>query len=59
MRPYLRAEMARAWRLRADALDRQAELLRSEGDPREAELVERAATDYREAIEELELGVTA
>jgi hypothetical protein len=51
--------LAAQWRDRAEQLDRYAARCRRDGDPREAEDAEAAAVDYRQAAEELELGVVA
>lgn len=48
-------ELLAAWRRRADSLDRQAAMLRQDGDLDAAEDLEETATDYRIACDSLDL----
>lgn len=52
-----REELARNWRRRATALERQADTATQEGDQQFAAELQAAATDYRVAADELEYGI--
>jgi ribosome recycling factor len=55
--PERRAELVDQWRGRAEALDVYARAVRRAGDVCEADDANQAATDYRTAADELELGL--